>query len=90
MASDSQTDPAPLMMQRIDVILCGIPPRGELEAMLAAPRLTDVPQHCVSALWKARNQLDEAEQLPDGSEKLVSLVDAALDIEERAIQAFNK
>jgi hypothetical protein len=78
------------MMQRIDVVWCGIPSRGELDAMLAAPRLTNVPQHWVRALSKARDQLDQVEQLLDGSEELIALVDAADDTAERAVKAFNR
>lgn len=76
------------MMQRIDVVQMGVPPRAELDAMLAAPWKTDVPRHWIVRLSKARDQFDEADQLPDGSERLCELVDCASDIEEEAVEAF--
>jgi hypothetical protein len=76
------------LMQQIDVALGGIPPREELDAMLAAPRGTDVPLYWVRELSKARDQLDQAEQLPDGSVRRLMLIDSASDIEEQAIQGF--
>ena len=53
------------MFQQSDVVRCGIPPRAELDAMLASPRSTDIPRNWISALMRAREQLDEADQLPD-------------------------
>jgi hypothetical protein len=34
--------------------------------------------------------LDEAEQLPDGSEPLIALMESAADIEEEAVRRFNE
>lgn len=77
------------MFQQSDVVRCGIPPRAELDAMLASPRSTDIPRNWISALMRAREQLDEADQLPDGSERVCALIDGAMDIEERAVATFN-
>lgn len=77
------------MMQKSDVVSCGIPPRHELDAMCAAPHMTDIPRSWVIELLKARDQLDAAERLPDGSAELIGLIDAASDTEEQAIAAFN-
>jgi hypothetical protein len=77
-----------LLMQKSDIPLVGVPPRAELDAMLAAPGETDVPRYWVLALSKARDQFDEAEQLPDGSERLMQLIDSASDIEDRALHEF--
>jgi hypothetical protein len=68
----------------------GVPPRADLDAMLAIPRGTDVPAHWVREFSKARDQLDEAEGLPDGPERRATLIDSASDIEEQAIQEFLK
>jgi hypothetical protein len=76
------------LMQRVDLPLVGVPPRAALDTMLAAPIGTDVPRHWVRELSKARDQLDEAEGLPDDSERRNMLIDSASDIEERAIQEF--
>jgi hypothetical protein len=54
----------------------------------AAPGKTDVPRCWILELSKARNVLDKTEQLPDGSERLVALIDSASDIEDRAIKSF--
>jgi hypothetical protein len=48
-----------------------------------------VPLEWIRELFKARDMLDETEQLPDGSERLIALADSAYDIEELAIEAFN-
>ena len=74
------------LVQKIDVVRGGIPPRAAIDAMLAAPGRTNVPLHWIGELSRARDALDEAEQLPDGSERRLSLIDFASDIEERAVQ----
>jgi hypothetical protein len=79
-----------VLMQRMNIVRGGIPPREDINAMLAAPRKTDVPPYWICELSKARDQLDEAEQLPDGSEWLITLIDSALEIEERAISFLNR
>jgi len=66
----------------------GIPTRRQIEAMLANPGGTDVPLYWVRELAKARDMLDEARRRPDGSERLIALIDSASDIEEDAIKAF--
>jgi hypothetical protein len=76
------------LMQQIDIARVGVPPRAELDAMLVAPRGTDVPRQWVCELSKARDQLDEAEGLPNDSERRAMLIDSASDIEEQAIQNF--
>jgi hypothetical protein len=76
------------LMQRSDIVDGGIPPRAQIDAMLAYPRGTDVPLHWIHELSKARDMLDETEELPDGSDRLIALVDCAADIEDRAIQDF--
>jgi hypothetical protein len=76
------------LMQRTDIIDDGVPPRAQIDAMLARPRGTDVPLYWIRELSKARDMLDETEELPDGSERLIALVDYAADIEDRAIQTF--
>jgi hypothetical protein len=76
------------LMQRTDITDGGVPPRAQIDAMLARARDTDVPLHWIRELSKARDMLDETEELPDGSERLIALVDHAADIEDRAIQAF--
>jgi hypothetical protein len=76
------------LMQQIDIALGGIPPRKDIDAMLAKPRGTDVPPYLVRELSRAREQLDEAEQLLDGFVRRVILIDSAADIEEQAIQEF--
>jgi hypothetical protein len=77
------------IVQRSDIADGGAPTRERLDAMLAAPRKTDVPLYWIRELFKARDMLDETEQLPDGSERLIALADSAYDIEELAIEAFN-
>jgi hypothetical protein len=42
------------LMQQIDIAFGGVPLRAELDAMLAAPRGTDVPRHLIRDLSKAR------------------------------------
>jgi hypothetical protein len=76
------------LMQRSDITDGGIPPRAYIDAMLARPSGTDVPLHWIRELSKARDMLDETEDLPDGSERLIALVDCAADIEDQATQAF--
>ncbi|MGY4626401.1 hypothetical protein [Bradyrhizobium sp. USDA 4486] len=39
----SEIDARPEMMQRSDIVSAGIPPRAELEAMMAKPSSADVP-----------------------------------------------
>jgi hypothetical protein len=78
-----------LLVQQNDIPPVGVPPRAELDAMLAAPGETDVPRYWVLELSKARDQFDEAEQLPDGSERLIELIDSASDIEEQAVREFS-
>jgi hypothetical protein len=78
------------LMQRADVSFCGILPREEIDAMLAAPSATDVPLYLVRELSKARDLLDEAEQLADGSERLIALMDSAFAIEDKALQWIAK
>jgi hypothetical protein len=77
------------LMQRSDIALVGVPPRAELDAMLAAPRGTDVSRRLVRELSKARDQLDEAHRLSDGSERRAILIDSASDIEEQAVHEFS-
>jgi hypothetical protein len=77
------------LMHRADIPICGIFPREEIDAMLATPRATDVPPYWVLELSKARDLLDEAEQLPDGSERLIALMDSAFAIEDKALQWAN-
>jgi hypothetical protein len=76
------------LVQRSEIVDGGVPTRKQLDAMLAAPNKTDVPRYWIRELSKARDMLNETEQLPDGSEHLIALIDSAGDIEERAIQAF--
>ena len=76
------------LMQRSDVIFGGVPRREQLQAMLANATGTDVPLHWLRELSKARDMLDEAEQLPHGSERLIELIDSAADIEDQAIKSF--
>jgi hypothetical protein len=73
-------------MQRADISFCGILPREAIDAMLTTPNATDVPLYWVRELSKARDLLDEAEQLPDGSERLIALMDSAFAIEDKALQ----
>jgi hypothetical protein len=75
-------------MQRADITDGGVPPRAQIDAMLARPKGTDVPIYWIRELSKARDMLDKTEELPDGSERVIALVDHAADIEDRAIQAF--
>jgi hypothetical protein len=72
-------------VKRIDIVQAGIPPRATFDAMLAAPSTTDVPRRWIRELSSARDQLEEAEQLPDGSERPIELIDSASTIEEQAI-----
>jgi hypothetical protein len=76
------------LMQQGDIVDGGVPPRAQIDAMLKYPRGTDVPLYWIRELSKARDMLDETDQLPDGSERLIPLADFAYDIEERAIQKF--
>lgn len=76
------------VIQRSQVVDGGIPTRGQLNVMLAPSSKTDVPRYWILELSKARDMLDEAEQLPDGSERLMALIDSASDTEERAIKSF--
>jgi hypothetical protein len=76
------------MVQQGDIIADGIPPRAYIDAMLMYPRGTDVPLHWIRELSKARDMLDDTEDLPAGSKRLGALVDSAADIEDRAILAF--
>jgi hypothetical protein len=76
------------LMQRTDITQCGVPPRTEIDAMLANSSGTNVPLYWLHELSKARDMLDEAEQLPDGSERLIELIDSAADIEDQAIKSF--
>jgi hypothetical protein len=76
------------LMQRSNIVDGGIPPRAQIDEMLARPNGTDVPLHWLCELSKARDMLDEAEGLPDGSAGLIALVDSAADIEDQAVQAF--
>jgi hypothetical protein len=78
------------VVQRSDVVDGGIPTRGRLDAMRAVPGKTDVPWRWICELSKARDMLDEAEQLPDGSEPLIALMESAADIEEQAVRRFNE
>jgi hypothetical protein len=77
------------LMQRTDITDGGAPSRAQIDAMLARPKRTDVPLYWIRELSKACDMLDETEKLPDGSERLIALVDFAADIEDRAIQAFS-
>jgi hypothetical protein len=77
------------IVQRNEIGLIGIPSRQQLDAMLAAPGKTDVSRHWVRKLFKARDLSDEAEQLPDGSERRIVLLDAVEEIEDQALE-FSK
>jgi hypothetical protein len=77
------------LMQQTDISDGGVPPRAQIDAMLAHPRGTDVPLYWIRELSTARDMLDETEQLPDGSERLKASVDSAADIEDRALKAFS-
>ncbi len=79
----------PDMMQRSDITSAGIPPRAELDKMLASPSSTDVPRLWLAQLSQARACLDAAEFLQDGSQRLCQLIDTACDIEEAAVQALS-
>jgi hypothetical protein len=76
------------VVQRSDVVDGGVPTRAQLSAMRAMPEKTDVPRRWVRNPSMARDMLDEAEQLPDGSAPLIALIDDAADIEEEAIRSF--
>lgn len=78
------------MMQRSDIVSAGIPPRAELDDMLACPSSTDVPRLWLDALSGARACLDAADALEDGSPHLCQLIDAAGEIEEAAIRALSQ
>jgi hypothetical protein len=78
------------VVQRSDVVDGGIPTRRELDAMRAMPGKTDVPRRWIRELCKARDMLDEVEQLPDGSEPLNALVESAAHIEEEALERFER
>jgi hypothetical protein len=77
------------LIKRTDIVDGGVPPRAQIDALLAHPKRTDVPIYWIRELSKARDMLDETEELSDGSERLIALVDFAADIEENAIQAFS-
>jgi hypothetical protein len=77
------------VVQQSDVVAGGVPTRSQLNAMRAMPGKTDVPRHWVCELSKARDMLDEAEQLLDGSAPLIALMENAADIEEEAVRRFN-
>jgi len=76
------------LMQRSDIAFGGVPPRALIDAMLAVPRGTDVPPHWIRKLSKARDQFDEAEQLPDGSKRRNVPIDSASDIEDQAVHCL--
>jgi hypothetical protein len=78
------------VVQQSDVVDGGVPTRAQLNAMRAMPGKTDVPRPWVRELSKARDMLDEAEQLPDGSAPLITLMENAADIEEEAVRRFNE
>ena len=78
------------VVQQSNVVAGGVPTRIQLNAMRAMPGNTDVPRQWIRKLSKARHMLDEAEQFPDGSEPLITLIDNATDIEEEAIRRFNE
>jgi hypothetical protein len=78
------------VVQQHDVVAGGVPTRPQLNAMRAMPGKTDVPRHWSRELSRARDMLDEAEQLPDGSASLITLVENAADIEEEAVGRFNE
>ncbi len=71
------------VMQRADIPICDIFPREEIDAMLETPRATDVPRYWVLELSQARDLRDQAEQFPDGSERLIALMDSADAIHDR-------
>jgi hypothetical protein len=73
------------LMQRADISFCGILPREHIDEMLVRPSATDVPRYWLRELSRARDMLDEAEQLPDGSAPLIALMDSAFAIEDKAL-----
>jgi hypothetical protein len=78
------------VVQQSDVVDGGVPTRSQLNALHAMPGKTDVSRHWVCELSRARDMLDEAEQLPDGSAPLIILMENAADIEEEAVCSFNE
>jgi hypothetical protein len=78
------------VVQQSDVVDGGVPTRSQLNAMRAMPGKTDVPRYWVGELSRARDMLDEAEQLPDGSAALIILMENAADIEEEAVRRLNE
>jgi hypothetical protein len=78
------------VVQRRDVGAGGVPTRSQLDAMRAMPGKKDVPRHWVGELSEARDLLDEAKQLSDGSAPLITLMENAADIEEEAVRRFNE
>ncbi|MHC2617976.1 hypothetical protein ACVIW2_000007 [Bradyrhizobium huanghuaihaiense] len=78
------------MMQRSDIVSAVIPPRVELDQMLAFPSSTNVPRTWLAALSRARAWLDATDVLEDGSPRLCQLIDAAGEIEEAAIRALSR
>ena len=79
------------LIYRNDVVRGGIPPRADLDdASVSAFNGAGISRYWLGQFSKARDQLDEADQLPDGSEQRNALIDLASDIEERAIEEFLK
>jgi hypothetical protein len=78
------------IVQKNDIVRGGIPTREQLDAMLAAPRETDVPRYWVLELSKACDQRNETEHLPDGSERLIELIDSSSDTKEHAVREFSR